>query len=127
MAKKLFFILFLIVASHSFAATNNISYNNNKTNVLSNEVSVKIDLGDLTKSTDKEVRDKINSLISKTLKDVDAELTCSVTVKGTVSVGVAEVEISVTVSGPCSEVKAAGTEIANQVLDAAKQALKKAL
>jgi hypothetical protein len=79
-----------------------------------------LNLGDLTNYSEKEV----NSEIQKFLKTLPAdELQCSVTVKGSIDVGPVEFEIEVTVSGPCSEIKAKGKEIASQILKDIKKAL----
>ena len=91
----------------------------------SDGVKIVIDLGKVT-SRDQITEARINDVLSEMLKAYAdrSELECSVTVKGEVSVGLVSVEISVTVSGPCSEVRAQAGAIANQLMDAVKDALK---
>ncbi len=91
------------------------------------ELVLSIDLGNLDSRTETEISREISEFLEAGLGTVDGELICKVNVKGKVTVGVASVEITVEVSGPCAEVKAHGTEIANQVLNEVKKALQKAL
>lgn len=91
------------------------------------ELVLSIDLGDLDSRTEIGISREISEFIEAGLGTVAGDLTCKVIVKGKVTVGVASVEITVEVSGPCSQVKSQGTEIANQVLDEVKKALKKSL
>jgi hypothetical protein len=86
------------------------------------KLELSLSLGDLSKMSKEEVNAKINKFITDNVP-ANPVLQCSVTVKGSVDIGVASVEISVTVSGTCDEIKKAGTEIANQVLTAVKKAL----
>ncbi len=88
-------------------------------------IQLVINLGDLNQASSiyqKEVVD----FIQETLKGVsDSELTCKVTVSGEISIaGYGKLSISVEVSGPCSEIKQKGAEIANMVMDQIKEALK---
>ena len=84
-----------------------------------------IDLGDITDKDTEYIESSISSLLSSIPEPSDVqELTCSVTVTGSVKIGVINFEIEVTVSGPCSEIKKAGLEIATQVLESAKNAIK---
>lgn len=93
------------------------------TSIHSDEIELTLDLGDLTNKSQEEINQSISNLISKNLKSVDAELQCTVTVKGSINVEVDPVKISVEVSGPCSEIKEKGTEIANMILDEVKKAI----
>jgi hypothetical protein len=81
-----------------------------------------INLGDLSQYTPEQIEKEIENVLA--LIDDRSELTCSVTVTGTVSVVWVEFEVSVTVSGPCSEVKAKGKQIALQILDDLKKEIK---
>ena len=123
--KNVFFALaFMLIGTTVFANNNAINLENSDIISISNEVELTLDLGDLTNKTEKEINKEIESFINKNLKSVDDELKCKVTVKGKIDVGVGSVEISVEVSGPCSEIKEKGTEIANMILDAVKEAMK---
>ena len=122
--KNVFFVLaFMLVGATVFANSNTIKFNNSDIVSISNEIELTLDLGDLTNKSQKEINKEISNFISKNLKSVDDELQCKVTVTGSINVGVGSVEISVEVSGPCSEIKESGTEIANMILDAVKEAM----
>lgn len=125
-------MLFSAIAMVAFAgsafACNEVyplNLDQNITSILSeNKLKVKINLGDLNNYTDEQIIDIIN----KTIDNIaDEELECSVTVSGSVSAGFASAEISVTVSGPCSEISKKGKAIANQLLADLKAEIKKAL
>ena len=85
-------------------------------------IDFSLSLGDLSKMSKEELNTKINKFIEDNVPSKSV-LQCSVTVKGTVSVGVASLEISVTVSGTCDEIRKSGTAIANQILAEIKSAL----
>lgn len=121
--KNLFFALaFMLVGTFAFA-NDTIEFNNLESVKLSNQVELTLDLGDLTNKTSVEINNAVSDFIHTNLSSVDPELQCKVTVKGSVNIGVASVEISVEVSGPCSKIKESGTEIANMILDDVKKAL----
>ena len=54
------------------------------TSIHSEEIELTLDLGDLTNKSQEEINQSISNLISKNLKSVDAELQCTVTVKGSI-------------------------------------------
>lgn len=127
--KNLFITLALILfCSFSFANNSDEKHfvnNFSKTVIDNNErISLTLNLGDITNSTKAEINEKVDSFLSKALDTEDQALDCSVTVTGSVTVGVATFEISVTVSGTCEEIAAAGSRIANQVLTQVKEYIK---
>jgi len=89
------------------------------------ELLFALDMGDLINKSDATISSEISSFLDAALTGVEAELNCKVSVKGKVSIGVATVEITVEVNGPCSEIKSQGTQIANQVLSEVKMALQR--
>jgi hypothetical protein len=122
--KNVFFALaFVLIGATVFATSNTIKVENSGIVSISNEIELTLDLGDLTNKSKEQINKAIENFISKNLKSVNPELQCKVTVTGSINVGVSSFEISVEVSGPCSEIRQSGTEIANMVLDAVKKAL----
>ena len=115
--------LFLLVLTGSAFASQHVA---TSTPMLqqSEEVKVVIDLGKIT-SKEQISEARIQKLLDKALGSFQDELTCSVTVKGEVNVGIGTISIEVTVSGPCSEIAANGAAIANQILAAVKGAFEK--
>lgn len=89
----------------------------------SGNLALTLDLGDLTEVSVADVQAEIDEFISRYIPEF-VELNCSVSVKGKVNIGVASIEITVEVSGPCSVVRQQGTAIANQILDEVKSALR---
>ncbi len=87
------------------------------------EINLKLDLGNVTNISDKEIKSKINNFLTKNIP-ANSELECSLTLKASIDVGVAEVEI--TVSGPCSEMALKGKKIANDFMVQVTEAVKKA-
>ena len=87
------------------------------------KVEISISLGDITNKTEDEINSELEKILNPLFKDLKDELECSISVKGTVNVGVAKVEITVEVSGPCSEVRSEGKKIANQILKEIKETL----
>jgi len=114
-------MLSLLILSTSVTSAKSLSLKTANTKD-SNKLNLVIDLGDMTKMSDLEVKTKIDKFLTKNVP-AKSVLDCSVTVKGTVTVGVASLEISVTVSGTCAEIAKSGTEIANQILAAVKKAV----
>lgn len=129
MKKRFLFLASMLVGSFVFANNGEIQ-NNHKNIDLATAISppdhikYTLNLGDLTNVNEVELAKQVNDFILNNVKD-DAELECTVTVTGSVSVGVGSVEISVSVSGPCKEVRAQGTAIANDILNQVKGAIKK--
>jgi hypothetical protein len=89
----------------------------------SNEVEVHLDLGDVTNKTLEELAASIESVFNNPLISNAAELTCKASVTGKVNVGLASVEITVEVSGPCALIAKEGGKIANMVLNEIKKAV----
>jgi hypothetical protein len=88
----------------------------------SNRVDLSINLGKIAANDQLDVQ-MIDKVITSELQSYSAELTCSVTVTAEVSVGVAKFTISVSVSGPCGEIRRNGTNIANQIINDVKSRL----
>lgn len=124
--KKIFFAMALMLIGTSVTANDStINLTSSDVVSISNELILTIDLGDLTKKSSKEINTLIGNFLDEKLKNVDDELQCKVTAKGSVGVGRNYVEISVEVSGPCSEIRKEGQAIANEILKQVKDALKK--
>jgi hypothetical protein len=89
------------------------------------EINLKLDLGNVTHMTEQEIKAEINNFLTKSIP-TNSELQCSLTLKASVDVGVAEIEIEITVSGPCSEMASKGKKIANEFMSQVKEAVKQA-
>lgn len=87
------------------------------------ELVFALDLGDMSHKSDTEISKEISDFLHTGLSGIEAELNCKVSVKGKVSVGLASIEITVEVSGPCSEIRSSGTQIAHQILAEVKRAI----
>ncbi|TAD91780.1 MAG: hypothetical protein EAY75_03485 [Bacteroidetes bacterium] len=85
--------------------------------------SYRLDLGNISSMSDAQIEKSVQNFLNAI--ENDEELTCSVTVTGSLDAGPFSFEISVTVSGPCGEVRAEGKKIATQVLNEVKDYLKK--
>lgn len=122
--KKLF-LTFTLLLIGSFAFANNSIKNENLEVVKFKEkVELKLDLGKINNLSKEKIENYINKFLVDSLNGIDDELECSVTVTGTVNVGIAEFSVSVTVSGPCKEIRAQGGAIANDLLDQIKAYIK---
>ncbi|WP_395626141.1 hypothetical protein [Daejeonella sp.] len=126
MKRKLMMLMFVVFTSIATLSAKNLTVKDVVKNKSVDAIELKIDLGNVTNMSVKEINSKINAFISKNTPN-NSELQCSVTVKATVNVGVAEVEISVTVSGNCSEIKKSGKVIAGQIVEEISDYLKKEL
>ncbi|MDR1762538.1 MAG: hypothetical protein LBR64_01080 [Dysgonamonadaceae bacterium] len=90
-------------------------------------IAYTINLGDLTDLSE----DAISTLINKEFSVIpeSQELTCSVTIKGKVSNKVSakktELDIELTVSGSCCELKSQGKQVAKQLFEDVRGVLKK--
>ncbi|WP_299119206.1 hypothetical protein [uncultured Tenacibaculum sp.] len=124
MKNVIFALAFMLIGTIVFANSNTTKFNSSDTVSVSNELILTIDLGNLTKKTAKEINTLIGKFLEKELKNVDDELQCKVTAKGSVGIGRNYVEISVEVSGPCSEIRKKGQAIANEILKEVKNAMK---
>lgn len=116
-------VVFTSIASLS---AKNLTVKDVVNNKSEDAIDLKIDLGNITNMSKKEILAKIGQNITINTPD-NVELQCSVTVKAKVNVGVAEIEISVTVSGNCSEIRKSGKVIAGQIVEEISDYLKKEL
>lgn len=109
-----FITLFTLAFSGTTYAANQTSVNlENSSNLI-----IQIDLGDITNTSDEELTAVFSDLNFSV--DETTELTCTITVKGSVGVGSNYVEISISVSGPCEEAR----KMANQLLKDVKEMVK---
>lgn len=122
--KKLFILSVFVLSLLSLSAIANDakSVSVQKKEVTLQNEKYSLNLGNLQKLSDKEVESRIEHFVNSIPKNED--LTCSLTITGSISVKVVEFEISVTISGPCSEVRAKGKELANQILQEVKNYIK---
>lgn len=123
---KKFLLGFLTMFVITISSFGTVSVPNaNKIENRSDLAKFELNLGDVTNMSEKEINFKINSFFEKTVNPVTSkELNCTVKVTGTINAGVGKVEISVEVTGPCSEIAKSGKMIAKMVLDQVKNALK---
>lgn len=126
MKRKLMMLMVVVFTSIATLSAKNLTVKDVVKNKSVDAIELKIDLGNITNMSEKEILAKIGENIRLNTPD-NAELQCSVTVKAKVDVGVAEVEISVTVSGNCSEIKKSGKVIAGQIVEEISDYLKKEL
>jgi len=82
-------------------------------------INITIDLGDITDLTSNEVAVLINESINICIPE-QAALQCSVTLKSSVKTLVVDMEISVTVSGDCSQVRAEAMSLLHDIVAWAK-------
>jgi hypothetical protein len=122
--KKLFIaflaMFILTISSYATASVPNAINVENR----SDFTKFDLNLGDVTNMTEKDINSKINTFLDNTLKSLtNKSLNCTVKITGTVTVGVAKVELSVEVSGPCDEIAKAGKQIAQEIFNQIKRAL----
>ncbi len=123
--KNVFFSLaFMLIGSFAFA-NNSIKNDNLEIATSKEKIELKLNLGEINDLSKEKIENYINQFLIDSLNGIDDELDCSVTVTGSVSVGVAELSIAVTVSGPCSEIRAQGGAIAQDILNQIKSYIKK--
>jgi len=89
------------------------------------EINLRLDLGNVTNRSATEIESTIGEFLTKSIA-VNSQLECSLTLKASVDVGVAEIEIEITVSGPCSEMATKGKQMANEFMKQVKDAVKSA-
>lgn len=92
---------------------------------LESKFVLDVDLGDLDDQSDQDIESEIQSKLDAHLSMLPLDLNCKVSVKGTINVGVASVDINVEVSGPCDKIRKQGTALARQVLSEISQALRR--
>lgn len=123
--KKVFILALLVSLSALGFARNDVHTSVNSAGIDKlDKIQLRLDLGDLTNKSDAEIIKIVDSFVKNALQGVGNELQCSVSVTGSVSVGVVEFAVTVEVSGPCSEVKAKGKEIALYILSEVKKLIK---
>ena len=115
----------LLLAAMFVLSTGVFASSGSKTSDLTQKTSspvinIKIDLGDITNLNESEIASLISKNLDSCVPDTP-KLQCSVTVGASFTIGIASFTISVTVSGDCSEIRAEGSEIANQLLNDAKR------
>lgn len=110
-----------IVAVFMFAAVG-VAQGAAKSTQKGSDINLVLDLGDLSNVTLGELESRIEKLIVDRIPSV--QLTCTITVKGSVNVGIAEFEIEVSVSGPCDEVAKSGKKLASNILGQVTSMLK---
>lgn len=122
-------ILIMLIAVLVTSITNTSAKNSQNISLVfaknTDEINLKLDLGNVTNLSEKEIKSKIYTFLDKNIPS-NSELQCSLTLKASVDVGVAEIEIEITVSGPCSEMATKGKKIANDFMNEVKKAVKDA-
>ena len=121
MKNILLLVMLLFVASSVGFASNKVEIDKALTET-SQIKSISINLGDITQLNETELLQLITESISNKLPGLPV-LQCSVSVVAEINIGVTKISVTVTVSGDCAEVRAAGIEIANQVIAALKAQL----
>ena len=125
MKKILIMLIAVIITSITSVSAKNSQVVSRVSVKNTDEINLKIDLGNVTNMSNMEIESKINKFLAKNIPN-NSELQCSLTLKASVDVGVAEVEIEITVSGPCSEMATKGKKIANDFMNQVKEAVKNA-
>lgn len=124
--KKIVIMLIAVIMTSITSASAKNSHNALAVSVKNtDEINLKLNLGNVTHMTEKEMKSEINDFLTKNIP-ANSELQCSLTLKASVDVGVAEIEIEITVSGPCSEMATKGKKIANEFMSQVKEAVKQA-
>lgn len=119
MKKILLLMVVLFVVTSAGFASSNAKTVDSPTGIPQVK-SICIDLGDITNLTESDLTKSISELLDASLSPLPAALQCAVTVKAIFRVAFAEFEISVTVSGDCSEIRASGKAIALQIVNEVK-------
>lgn len=122
--KKLFVLSALVL---SLLSVSLVSYGSNaaplvKKEAVDQKIQYSLNLGDLTKLSDQQIENAIEKFVNAI--DQGDELTCTITVTGSVGIGLAKFEVSVSVSGPCGEIRAKGRELATEILNEVKDYIK---
>jgi hypothetical protein len=121
----LLMVVLFVVASTGFASSNLKTVNS--TSGIPQVKSICIDLGDITNMTESELSETINELLDASLSPLPPALQCSVTASAELKFGLVSIEVSVTVSGDCAEIRRIGSQIARQIIAAFKAELTKRL
>jgi hypothetical protein len=121
--KKMFFIASLLLTLGMSVSANTVSEVSQLNDY--HEIAYSFDLGDITDVSEESLEKIVDEFLSTISYPSDLDqLDCSVSVTGSVSIpGVANIEISVTVSGSCDEMAEVGTQIAKRILQDVKSAL----
>lgn len=87
--------------------------------LVSPSVEFTLNMGDITEMTSAEIGSIIDEFIESSLEDFDeiTELQCTVRVTGSVGIGPNKIQVEIEVTGPCSEIREKGKEIAERILD----------
>jgi hypothetical protein len=85
-------------------------------------VNLSINLGEV-KAVDQIDAEVFGKIIASELQNYSAELQCEVSITAEISIGVIKANVTVKVSGPCSEIRKDGKNIANQILQDIKDRL----
>lgn len=117
----LLMVLFVVFSS-SFASANAKSDKTPTGSIQSQNVTIA--LGDITNRTDCEVAEAISELTNSCLTTPNKALQCSITVGASIHIGLAEISVSVTVSGDCSEIRTEGEKLAKEILEEIKRYIK---
>lgn len=120
--KKVLMMLIAIVAitvseGSAKTLTSNLGFEK-----LKSQTEFVLDLGSIDALTAAEIEQKVEEFIQNNVPNV--QLNCTITVKGSVNVGIVEFEIEVSVTGSCAEIAKSGKKIANQILSDVTSAIK---
>lgn len=108
-------VLLFAIASAGFASSN--LKTTDSPSGIPQVKNISIDLGDITDMTESELTELINESFDASLAAIpEKQLQCSVTLSAKVKTVIADFDISVTVSGDCSEMRAAGIRMAKQII-----------
>ena len=118
-------VLLFAIASAGFASSN--AKTADSPTGIPQVKSICIDLGDITNMTESELAETITKLLDASLAPLPTALQCSVTASAELKFGLVSIEVSVTVSGDCSEIRRRGAELARQIIAEFKAALTKRL
>lgn len=93
------------------------------------DIQILIDLGKITDISDIDLYNRIEVFFMSQMSDITSvdsaeEVTCTITVRGSVGVGKNSIEIEVTVTGPCNEVAAKAKLLLKQAKDIVSEVLR---
>jgi len=125
MKKILILLVAVIITSIAVVSAKNSQVVSKVSVQNTDGISLKLNLGNVTNVSEMELESKISKFLTKNIP-VNSELECSLTLKASVDVGVADIEIEITVSGPCSEMATKGKKLANDFMIQVKEAVKAA-
>lgn len=119
------FFLSIAIVILSFSTFANTLTNSSIIEYEDGNILIEIELGDITDMSKADLYDKMDASFTKQMPTIDSvapneELTCTVKVTGSVGVGSNKIAIEVSVSGPCSKVRAEAKKLLAEIKEEVK-------